>query len=342
MLLERERSTPARAIERLVGMQAQVPHDPYVGLWTRIEGFDPLELSRLIERRRAVRIASLRGTIHLHTARDCVAVRPAVQPVNERWWRNQFGKKLTAAERTRVTAAGRALVEEAPRTFDQLGKLLHERWTGVEPFALAMTIRAGVALVQVPPRGLWGKGGGARHTSAEHWLGVALARDPSLDALILRYLAAYGPASITDAQSWSGLTLLREAFERLRPKLRTFRDENGRVLFDVRRGPLPDAKTIAPPRFLPEYDNILLGHKDRSRVATEIDYTPVSGDAWVLVDGFVRATWRVERSEKRAILRIRRFAPLAQRDRTAVTAEGKRLLALLAPDQRTEITIAGV
>jgi hypothetical protein len=133
MLLERERSTPARAIERLVGMQAQVPHDPYVGLWTRIEGFDPLELSRLIERRRAVRIASLRGTIHLHTARDCVAVRPAVQPVNERWWRNQFGKKLTAAERTRVTAAGRALVEEAPRTFDQLGKLLHDRWTGLEP-----------------------------------------------------------------------------------------------------------------------------------------------------------------------------------------------------------------
>jgi hypothetical protein len=264
-----------------------------------------------------------------------------VQPVNERWWRNQFGTQLTAAERTRVTAAGRALVEEEPRTFDQLGKLLHERWPQLDPLALSMAIRAGVPLVQVPPRGLWGRGGGARHTSAEQWLGAPLATDRSPDALILRYLAAYGPASIMDAQSWSGLTLLREAFERLRKGLRTFRDEHGRELFDVPRGPLPDATTAAPPRFLPEYDNILLGHKDRSRIATETGYTPVSGDAWLLVDGFVRATWRVERSATRAVLRIRRFAPLAQRDRAAVGAEGKRLLALLAPDQRSEVTIAG-
>lgn len=339
MLLDRERITAGKAIERLVGMQAQVPRDPYIGLWSRVEGFDPLELSRLIEQRKAVRIASLRGTIHLHTARDCVALRAVVHPVNERWWRNQFGKKLTAAERRRVIAAGRALVEEEPRTFDQLGKLLHARWTAHEPFALAMTIRAGVPLVQVPPRGLWGKGGAARHTSAEHWLGVPLATDQRPDAMIRRYLAAYGPATIMDAQNWSGRTLLREAFERLRPTLRTFRDENGRELFDIRHGLLPDAKTAVPPRFLPEYDNILLGHQDRSRIATAMDYPRVVGDASLLVDGFVRATWRVERSGTRALLRIGPFAPLAQRDRSAVTAEGKRLLALLAPGQKAEIAI---
>jgi hypothetical protein len=332
MLLARERITAAKAIERLVGMQAQVPKDPYVGLWTRIEGFDPAELARLIERRRAVRIALLRGTIHLFTARDTVALRPVLQPVAERWWRNQFGKRLTAAERTRVAAAGRALVEEEPRTFEELGKLLQPRWPHLDPFALAMTIRADVALVQVPPRGIWGKSGAARHTSAEHWLGTALGRSAVPDALILRYLAAFGPATVMDAQSWSGFTLLREAFQRLRPKLRTFRDEHGHELFDVRRGPLPDPATPAPPRFLPEYDNVLLGHKDRSRIGAATGYAPVVGDAWLLVDGFITGVWRIERSGTAARLRIRPLRPIARRDRAAVTDEGKRLLAFAAAD----------
>jgi hypothetical protein len=276
----------------------------------------------------------LRGTIHLFTARDTVALRPVLQPVAERWWRSQFGKRLTAAERTRVAAAGRALVEEEPRTFEELGKLLQERWPHLDPFALSMTIRADIPLVQVPPRGLWGKSGLARHTSAEHWLGVPLGRSAAPDALILRYLAAFGPATIMDAQNWSGLTLLREAFERLRPKLRTFRDEHGRELFDVRRGPLPDAKTPAPPRFLPEYDNVFLGHKDRSRIGTATDYTPVAGDAWLLVDGFISGVWRIDRSVKAAELRIRQLRPIGRRDRPAVTEEGKRLLAFAVPDAK--------
>jgi hypothetical protein len=332
MLLLRERITAAKAIERLVGMQAQVPKDPYVGLWTRIEGFDPAELARLIERRKAVRIALLRGTIHLLTARDTVALRPVLQPVAERWWRNQFGKRLTAEERKRVAAAGRVLVEQEPRTFEELGKLLHSRWPSLDPFALAMTIRADVPLVQTPPRGIWGAGGLARHTSAEHWLRTPLGRSAAPDALILRYLAAFGPATVMDAQNWSGLTLLRERFDRLRPKLRTFRDEHGRELFDVRRGPLPDPATPAPPRFLPEYDNVFLGHKDRSRIGTATGYTPIVGDAWLLVDGFIRGVWRIERSGGAARLRIKPLHPIARRDRSAVTEEGKRLLAFAAAD----------
>lgn len=335
MLLGRERITAERAIGRLVGMQAQVPRDPYIGLWTRIEGFKPDELARLIERRRAVRIALLRGTIHLFTARDTIAFRPVLRPVNERWWRNQFGTRLTAVERKRVAAAGRTLVEERPRTFEELGALLHARWPHLEPFALAMTVRADVPLVQVPPRGIWGKSGSAKHTSAEQWLGVPLAPTAAPDALIVRYLAAYGPATIMDAQNWSGLTLLRGAFERLRPTLRTFRDEHGRELFDVRRGPLPDAATPAPPRFLPEYDNVLLGHQDRSRIASEMRSTPVVGDGALLVDGFVRGIWRIERSEAAAILRISQLQPIARGDRGAVTEEGERLLALAAADART-------
>ena len=319
--------TAARTIERLVGMQAQVPKDPYVGLWSRIESFDPAELARLIEQRRAVRIATLRGTIHLHTARDALALRPVLQPVAERWWRAQLGRRLTSAERKRVAAAGRRLVEQEPRTFEELGTLLHERWPELDAFALGMTIRADVPLVQVPPRGIWGTGGLARHSSAEHWLGRPLGRSTAPDALIRRYLAAFGPATTADAQSWSGLTLLRDAFERLRPTLRTFRDERDRKLFDVRRAPLPDPRTPAPPRFLPEYDNVLLGHQDRTRITTVRGYTPVVGDAWLLIDGFVRATWRIERAASAAVLRITAFEPISARERTAVTAEGKRLLA---------------
>jgi hypothetical protein len=138
-----------------------------------------------------------------------------------------------------------------------------------------------------------------------------------------------------DAQSWSGLTLLREAFERLRPKLRTFRDEHGRELFDGRRGLLPDPATPAPPRFLPEYDNILLGHKDRSRVGADTKVTPAVGDAWLLVDGFVRGVWRIERSGTAAVLRIRQLQPMTRRDRSAVTDEGERLLAFAAAEART-------
>ena len=335
LLLRRERITASRAIERLVAMQAQVPKDPYVGLWTRIECFDPSELARLIERRRAVRIALLRGTIHLVTSRDAVALRPVLQPVSERWWRNQFGRRLTATERKRVAAAGRRLVEEEPRTFDELGRLLHERWPALEPSALAMTIRADVPLVQVPPRGLWGKGGLAKHTSAEHWLGVPLARSAAPDGLILRYLAAFGPATIADVQNWSGLTLLREAFDRLRPKLRSYRDEHGRVLFDVRRGLLPDPATPAPPRFLPEYDNVLLGHKDRSRIGADRTVTPVIGDAWLLVDGFLRGAWWIERTETTAELRIRPLQPITRRERDVVIEEGERLLAFAAAESRT-------
>jgi len=197
-----------------------------------------------------------------------------------------------------------------------------------------MTIRADVPLVQVPPRGIWGTGGLARHTSAEHWLGRPRGRSAAPGALIRRYLAAFGPATITDAQRWSGLTSLREAFERLRPALRTFRDERGRELFDVPRAPLPDPATPAPPRFLPEYDNVLLGHADRTRITVLSGYTPVVGDAWLLVDGFVRATWRIERAARTAVLRITPFEPISVRDRTAVSGEGKRLLAFAAADAK--------
>ncbi|HEV8535258.1 MAG TPA: winged helix DNA-binding domain-containing protein [Candidatus Limnocylindria bacterium] len=343
LLLRRSKLPPQAAIERLVGMQAQVPTDPYVGLWTRLEGFRHDDLATLISDRRAVRIALMRATVHLVTARDCAALRPIVQPVLERTFRSSspFGRRLIGVDLGRLLAAGRALVDERPLTNAELRPILSKRWPKRDPESLAQAVRYLLPLVQVPPRGVWGAGGLARHTTAEAWLGRPLAGDRSPEGMALRYLAAFGPATPADARTWSGLTALRDVFERLRPRLRTFRDERGHELFDVPDGALPDPETPAPPRFLPEYDNVLLSHADRARMINEGRRRSLTGSegvnfGTVLVDGFVGATWRVTRkSGAAAILRIQPLDALRKRDKDAVADEGERLLAFVAGDARS-------
>jgi hypothetical protein len=340
LLLRRCELPAADAVERLVGMHAQVPGDPYVGLWSRLCGFRHEELARLLTDRAVVRIALMRSTIHLVTAGDCTSLRPLVQPVIERATQSAFGRHLEGLDAEAVTAAGRALVEERPLTFSELGRRLRERWPGRDAASLAQAIRAWAPLVQVPPRGVWGAGGAARHTTAESWLGRPLDASPSLDEMTLRYLAAFGPASVMDLQAWCGLTRLREVTEPLRPRLLTFRDEHGVELFDLPDAPRPDPDTPAPVRFLPEYDNVLLGYADRSRMSHDALRGPVFSDAqrnwaWVLVDGFARCSWRIARDRDAATVLVRTGAPLPKRDRTAVAEEATRLLAFAAAGART-------
>lgn len=339
MLLGRETLAAEEAIERLVGMQAQAPNPPYIGLWTRLDDFHPDELSRLITERRAVRIALMRGTIHLVTARDCLTLRPVLQPVLDRGLNTIFGARIAGVDTVALVAAGRALVEERPRTYAELGALLQERWPDRDTAALANAVRALAPLVQVPPRGLWGASGPAAHTTAESWLGRPLDADPSPDAMVMRYLAAFGPATVRDIQTWSGLTGLRAVTERLRPRLRAFRDEQGNELFDLPDAPQPDPDIPAPPRFLPDYDNALLSHADRTRIMDDERRTLVFTKngiirATVLVDGFVRGTWTITRQGGVATLHIAPFAPLPQQDRAALTEEGARLLAFAADGAR--------
>jgi hypothetical protein len=327
LLLRRRRLGAAKAIEWLVGMQAQVPNAPYVGLWTRLEAFRPEEPARMIERGDAVRGPLFRGTLHLVTARDWTELRALVQPVLERSFRSTaFARNLDGIDLDAVLAAGRALLEERPRTRAELGRLLGERWPDRDAGSLAYAITYLVPLVQAPPRGVWGHAGQAAWTPAK-----ARPEPPSPDELILRYLRAFGPATAADVRTWSGLTGLREPIDRLRPHLRTFRDEQGRELLDVPGAPLPDPETPAPPRFLPDYDNVLLGHADRTRVI-DARGRAVIGMPTVLVDGFVAATWKLERTRSSATLVVEPFARLAPRDREAVTAEAGRLLAFAAAD----------
>jgi hypothetical protein len=310
-LLERTDVSAADMIERLVGMQAQVPANPYLALWSRLEDFRPDELSALIAERRAVRAQLMRATIHLVSARDWPAIHPVTAPVAARTFKTPWSGRLAGADVREVVAAGLELLAEQPRTRADLGALLGPRWPDADPSALAHAVAFHAALVQVPPRGLWGRSGQATWAPAEAWLGQEPDAGASADGLVLRYLAAFGPATVADVRTWSGLTGLRDVVERLRPQLRTFRDERGRELLDAPDAPVADGATPAPPRFLPEYDNVLLSHADRARVndgrGPGLPLPRGAAVGTLLVDGFYRANWKLEHEETTAILTVDRF-----------------------------------
>jgi hypothetical protein len=332
-LIDRWDCPPHEAIERLVGLQGQVPNAPYVGLHTRLERFEPDDLADLLWSRDVVRIALMRSTVHLVTAADCLRLRPVVAPVLERqlWKGSPWGKALVGLDPDELVAAGREILDESPRTNPELARALCERFPARDGESMANGLRNLAPLVQVPPRGIWGVGGVARLATAESWLGASLERDGAPDETILRYLGAFGPASAHDVQTWSGLTRLGEVLERLRPGLACFRDESGRELFDLRGAPRPDPDTPAPPRFLPEYDNALLSHAARERIIAAEHRPRVFTKGALLVDGFVRGTWSVRTARRSATLSIAPFRRISKRDAAAVEREGARLLGFVSP-----------
>lgn len=341
LLLRRSPLSAKAAVEHLLGLQAQNVKPPYYALAARLDGFTPEALSRLMADREAVRIVTMRSTIHTHTADDALVLRPLVQAARDREL-GTFRKGLTGVDLDRLAAISRELVEAEPRTMKQLREALLAEWPDADPFALSVAARCRLPLVQVTPRGLWGRSGQVELTTAEHWLGRPAEPAPTPDATVLRYLAAFGPASVKDMQTWAGLTRLREAFERLRPQLVTFRDENGVELFDLPDAPRPDADTPAPPRFLPEFDNLLLSHADRSRVVP----AGLKGRTWqgnqayrtLLVDGFLAGVWKLD---ERALV-IEPFGTLTKAQRDEVTEEGERMLKVMRQGEAHDIRFGTV
>ncbi|WP_020672783.1 winged helix DNA-binding domain-containing protein [Amycolatopsis nigrescens] len=345
LLLKRHEMPAVLAVERLAGLQAQAPFPPYFGLWTRLKDFQPDELAGPLDDRRVVRLAMMRSTVHLVTAEDCVRFRELLGPaVAKGLMSTPLGRTMAGADIPAVLAAATELLTERPLTNTELGEALRARFPDRPADALARHARGLLALVQVPPRGIWGKSGQARSTTAQRWLGTPLERQTAPEELVLRYLAAFGPASTADAQQWSGLTGLGEVFERLRPRLRVFADERGRELFDLPEAPRPDPGVPAPVRFLPEFDNLLLAHADRTRVISEEarkQVFTVNGiiKATILVNGTVRGIWKIERSSGAATLRVEPFAELSKKDTAALTAEGARLLRFAAPETHHEVRL---
>jgi hypothetical protein len=338
LLLRREKRSAFETVEHLVGMQAQVPGNPYIALWSRLDGFRPEELSDLIAERRVVRTTVMRTTIHLVSVDDCLTLRPLMQSVMVRTLANTaWGRNIEGVETASLIAAGRSLLQEQPRTRAELGKCLKEQWPDRDAASLAWAVSYLIPVIQVPPRGLWGQSGQARLTTVESWLDRPLDPDPSLDDMVLRYLTAFGPAATSDIRTWSGLAGVREIIERLRPRLVTFRDERGRELFDLPEAPRPDPETPAPPRFLPEYDNILLSHDDRGRIIPDNRGLPMPAGRGgelgsLLVDGFLGGMWRTTRGRGKAKMMIEASGSWTKGEQTAVAEEGARLLAFLATD----------
>jgi hypothetical protein len=323
LLLERKRLSPTAVIEKLVGMQAQWPPAPYVGIWTRTTSFRRKALERELARATVVRATVIRQTLHLVTRRDYALLRAAMSETNFPWESSQA--KLLAPSVRALAGEGQVTTAEALAHLEREHGL-----TGVQARRAWRAARACAHLVHHPETALWHARPGGGFVALEE----PEAYDPTeaRAEMFRRYFAAFGPASRRDIVAWSMMHVpeIGRALERLGP-LRRFRDEQGRELLDVPRAPLPDPDTPAPVRFLPKWDNVVLAFQDRTRVLPE-EYRKrvirMNGDVapTYLVDGFVSGTWSVE--NERVVFEP--FAPLTRSVQRELDEEAGRLEAFLA------------
>jgi len=343
MLLDREAAEPIEALERLAGLQAQLPRPPFLALWSRVRGFQRKALSDLLLQRRAVRATLMRGTLHIVTARDFRSLRASLQPGLDRGLAAALRGRTGAIDMERLLSIACEYFSESPRTFDELRHFLATLYPQDDIRAMAYVIRLKLPLVQVPDESDWSYPSPANFAEAQSFLGKPLSSASDPRALILRYLSAFGPATPADAQTWLGLPSLQAAFEALRAKLQTFEDEKHRELFDLPDAPRPPGDAVAPVRFLPEFDSVVLAHADRTRlVRPEYRarlYRPnLVVPPTFLVDGFVEGTWALERKRKSTRLVLTPFAKLRKNDRSALSEEAESMLRFSEGDQ-VEINI---
>ncbi|MGW2511505.1 winged helix DNA-binding domain-containing protein [Streptomyces scopuliridis] len=345
LLLDRADVPVLDAVAHLGGLQAQEPQEPYVGLWSRLRAFDPAALSDLLAGRRVVRTHLMRRTVHLLTADDALAWRARHDTMLRQRVLGNYRRELDGTDLDELAAAGRAVMaDDEPRSMTELARALAERWPTPGPRALGeMLIAALVPMAQLPPRGLWRTRAGVRNVPLSSWLGREIdppspdPSDPVGQALVRRYLAAFGPAASADLRAWCGLAGLPAAVAAIREELVTFRDERGRELLDLPDAPRPDPGTPAPVRFLPAFDNAILGYHDRSRIIDDAHRgLSVTGARVVLVDGRVAATWSVTAGTV-IVTPLRR---LPEADRTAVAEQGRALASFLSDNDSDRVEIA--
>ena len=323
-----------------MGLQAQNPHDPYYALWSRVEGFDPQDLSGMIERREALRGALMRATLHISTTPDFLFLRSHLQETLAAvLGSTAFAKDTAGMDRAMLLDQGKSLLEERPMTRADLARALEEKWPEVPGSSMAQVVTYLLPVIQVPPRGLWGRTGAATWTTIESWVGSGLPAVTDLELIVKRYLAVFGPATISDIRVWSRLNGLRQVVDGMRDQLRILHGEDGSELLDHPDAPILDEDTPAPPRFLPEYDNVLLGHSDRSRFFIPGIVPP----GWVgnlLVEGMFSGWWKVRREGKKSQLEVHLQRKIARAEMRAVGHEAELMHVFAAPDaSRREIVV---
>lgn len=342
LLLQRAEVNAITGVERLIGLQAQEARPPFIGLWSRLHGFRRDDALRALHDRTLVRATLMRGTIHLFSGADYRAFRPAIQPVLDRSLR-VLGDKGAELDVERVLPAARTLLQESPLPFPAIRDQLQAQFPEMNDRALGFAVRMLLPLVMIPTDHRWGFPANAAFGLADDWLSAS-APPPeaaALPELVRRYLAAFGPATVTDAQTWLGMTGLKPAFAALQPDLVTLRGKRGEVYFDLPDAPRPPAETPAPVRFLPDFDNLLLSHADRTRIIAD-DHRKIvyqKGNLRLLpsflVDGVVAGTWRSERKRQDATLALTPFAPLPTRAHRELAEEGEPLLRFIEEDAAT-------
>jgi hypothetical protein len=337
-LLARSNAKPIDIIEQLAGMQAQVPRPPFVGIWTRVQKFEREDLIALYASKKVVRATAMRGTIHLLSTKDFLHFRPRLTPMLAKGAETIVRKRVGMANVEPFYKAGREFFSKNAAPFETFRDLAAQKFPKSDTRGVAYTVRMGLPLVMVPSDDRWAFSTNADFTLADAWLKkpVPLVAE-GFDEMVLRYLAAFGPATPGDAQAWSGLKDLKPVFEKLRPKLVTFRNERKRELFDLPKAPRPDEDTPAPVRFLPEYDNISLSHDDRTRIIADEHRGRLIQKNLVVfggftVDGFIAGTWRIETKRKEASLTLTPFGKIPKGAVDEITAEGERLLVFSEPD----------
>ncbi|MFE7118663.1 winged helix DNA-binding domain-containing protein [Streptomyces sp. NPDC057654] len=347
LLLDRADVPALEAVAHLGGMQAQEPQEPFAGLWSRLRAFDPAELSDLLVGRRVVRTHLMRRTVHLVTADDALAWRSRHDAMLRQRVLGTYRRELEGVDLDELAAAGRAVLADGePRSMSELARAVADRWPDPGPRPLGeMLVAALIPMVQMPPRGLWRAKGGVRNIPIASWLGreadppAVDGADPVGQALVRRYLAAFGPAASADLRAWCGLAGLPAAVAAVREELVGFRDERGRELLDLPDAPRPDADTPAPVRFLPAFDNAVLGFQDRGRIIDDAHRgLSVTGARVVLVDGRVSATWTAK-ADTVTVTPLRDFS---RAERAAVAEEGQALASFLSDGEsdRVELTVA--
>ena len=349
-LLGRTDAAPLATIQHLVGLQAQEPRDPYIGLWSRLADFRVGDLEALLADRHVVRLVVQRGTVHAVAADDCFLLRRLAQPILTQQLRthSEYGPPLRDADLDLVTETAQAVLSARPMNTTQLRDALAERLPQYDAAALAFACRNLLPFVQVPPRGMWSRSGAVVGTTADAWLGRTDDRSGTVDDVMLRFLGAFGPATVRDAATWSRYTGLREVFDRLAPRLRQLVDDDGAEYYDLPDAPRPEADVDAPVRLLPQYDNALLAYADRRRLV-EDDMS----DIWmgqsgflgsVLVDGILRGMWRFDRpfrevvAGKPAVLTVT-TTPLRRRAAAAVLEEAANLAAFACPNGVEDVRV---
>ena len=338
LLLERAKLPVPRALERVGGIQAQYAPSSYIGLWSRLEGFALGDLTRALERRRAVQGTLLRSTIHLVSEGDYWGFALGSRPARQKSWLRFDKKRLSRAEMSSAAKAVRKELAGRVEHRDELLKLARER-DPERPTHLWNGLSAWVELVRAPPSGTWERRRADLYALAEEWLGPPdTTPEQGLELLLRRYVGGFGPARLADAANWAGVPVadLEPVAERL--TLRRFRDEEGRELVDLPRAPLPGGSAPAPVRLLPTWDATLLVHARRTQILPE-EYrpfvfdtkTPHSSPTFV-VEGAVAGTWILERGGTKAKVTLQPFERLPSAARSEARGEAERLARFAEPD----------